>query len=246
MRIGTNVYGLAALALGLIGLVWGDFALVWQPVPANIPDRTALAYVVAAILVVAGMAVNQRQLAAYGAATLAILYGLGVILLHVPLVARHPLDLSAWGGVAEQLALVAGGLVAYAASAGLDAAQAARLSRTGRLVFGLCLLMFGAEHFRYLAETAAMVPKYLPPDQRFWAAATGVAHVAAGLAILTGFLARMAAWLVTLMFVGFAVLVHAPLLQADSASHLNWVLNAINLALTGAAWVVADSLGERR
>ena len=78
MRIGTNVYGLAALALGLIGLVWGDFALVWQPVPANIPDRTALAYAVAAILVVAGMAVNQRQLAAYGAATLTILYGLGV------------------------------------------------------------------------------------------------------------------------------------------------------------------------
>jgi uncharacterized membrane protein YphA (DoxX/SURF4 family) len=246
MRIGTNVYGLGALALGLIGLVWGDFALVWQPVPADIPGRTALAYAVAAALALAGGAVNLRPLAAYGAAALTILYGLCVTLLHVPLVAAHPLEISGWAGVAEQLAVAAGGLVAYAACGGLDAVPTGRLDRIGRLAFGLCLVMFGVVHFRYLAETAAMVPSWLPPGQKFWAAATGIAHVAAGLAILSGFQARLAAWLVTLMFAGFGVLVHAPLLLADSGSHLNWVMNAINLVLTGAAWVVADSLGERR
>ena len=34
-NLGSHVYGLAAIAHGLIGLAWGDFATVWQPVPAS-------------------------------------------------------------------------------------------------------------------------------------------------------------------------------------------------------------------
>jgi hypothetical protein len=44
----------------------------------------------------------------------------------------------------------------------------------------------------------------------------------------------------------FGVLVHAPLLLADPHSQLNWVMNGMNLSLTGAAWVVADSLAPAR
>jgi hypothetical protein len=51
--------------------------------------------------------------------------------------------------------------------------------------------------------------------------------------------------MLTGMFLVFAVLVHAPLLFADPTSHLNWVMNAMNLCLTGAAWVMADSLRGR-
>ena len=85
-----------------------------------------------------------------------------------------------------------------------------------------------------------------PPGPLFWAYATGAAHVAAGIAILTGVQARLAAGLLTVKFAAFGVLVHAPLAFADPASQLNWVMNAMNLALTGAAWVVADTLAERR
>jgi hypothetical protein len=45
------------------------------------------------------------------------------------------------------------------------------------------------------------------------------------------------------MFVGFGVLVHAPSLFADPHSHMNWAANAMNLALIGAAWVIAESIG---
>ena len=44
-----------------------------------------------------------------------------------------------------------------------------------------------------------MLPQWLPPTQEFWAYATGVAHIAAGLAILTGVQARPAAILLTAM-----------------------------------------------
>lgn len=91
-----------------------------------------------------------------------------------------------------------------------------------------------------------MVPKWIPPGPLFWAYATGAAHVAAALALLSGIQARLAAGLLTAMFAVFAVLVRAPLAFAAPGSHLNWVMNAMNLALTGAAWVVADSLAERR
>ena len=44
------------------------------------------------------------------------------------------------------------------------------------------------------------------------------------------------------MFVVFGVLVHAPSIFIDPASHLNWTANAMNLALIGTAWVIADSI----
>ena len=68
ITLGVRVYGLGALALGVIGLVWGDFALVWQPVPQGLPGRTALAYAVAAALALAGAALNFKRTAAIGAA----------------------------------------------------------------------------------------------------------------------------------------------------------------------------------
>jgi len=56
--LGIRIYGLGAVALGLVGLVWGDFALQWQPVAAGFPGRTALAYLFSAALVIAGVCVN--------------------------------------------------------------------------------------------------------------------------------------------------------------------------------------------
>jgi len=94
--------------------------------------------------------------------------------------------------------------------------------------------------------TAPLVPKWLPPTQEFWAYATGIGHIAAGVAILMGVQARLAAILLTAMFAYFTPLVHAPMLLADRYSHINWSENALNLALIGAAWVVADSLVRPR
>ena len=48
------------------------------------------------------------------------------------------------------------------------------------------------------------------------------------------------------MYASFTPLVHLPMLLADPSSHGVWSENAINLALTGVAWVVADSLARSR
>jgi len=241
-RVSVRIYGLGAVALGLVGLVWGDFAAVWQPVPNSIPGRTALAYAVAAALLLAGLAVQWQRTAGLGAFALTALYSLGIILLHVPRVIAHPTVFVTWSGVAEQLALVAGGLVVYAYCAQLESAVAERMTKIGRLIFGVCLIVFGLAHLFYLAPTAELVPAWLPPGQLFWAYATAAAHFAAGIAILSGILARTAAILLTVMFVVFGVLVHAPTIIIDPHTHINWAANAINLALIGSAWVIAASI----
>jgi len=246
MAFGWRVYGLGVMALGLVSLAWGDFD-PGQPVPKNFPDRTALAYAAAVFMFVAGAAIEWRRTAAWGAAALTAYYALVVvILMNGRLVLAHYAEFGSYSGAAEQLAIAAAGLIVYAAGARIDAALAARLTRLGQLAFGVCALLFGGAHFFYMNLTAPLVPQWLPPTQAFWAYATGVGQIAAGIAILTGVQARLAAILLTAMYVSFTLLVHAPMLLADPSSRMNWSENALNLALIGAAWVVADPLAAVR
>jgi uncharacterized membrane protein YphA (DoxX/SURF4 family) len=238
--VATRIYGLAAIGFGLVGLFWGDFAAVWQPVSKSLPGRTPLAYLVAAVFLLTGLSLLRRQSAAIGALTLTVLYSLGVLLLHVPLVVAQPSVFVNWSGAAEQFALVAGGLVTYAFCTPLDAARAARLVRLGRLLFGVCLIAFALAHLFYLKATADFVPAWIPPGQKFWAYATAAGHFAAGVAMLSGIAVRLAARLLTAMFVIFGILVHAPNVLSDP-SHFNWAANAMNFALIASAWVIAAS-----
>jgi hypothetical protein len=250
--LGIRFYGMGAIALGVVGIVWGDFALQWQPVAAWFPGRTVLAYLFAAALLLGGVCLNDLSLAkgrrytVYGAAALTALYSAVVVFMHVPLIFQQPNSFAVWSGAAEQVSLVAGGLAAYAnltwETNGAPAGSP--LGKTAVTLMGVCLLIFGVAHFIYLDFTASLVPAWLPGGQKFWAAATGIGHLAAGIAFLTGVRARLAAYAVTAMFGSFSILVHLPLILTAPTAHMSWVINAINLALTGAAWAVATWLAN--
>ena len=242
---GWRVYGLGLMALGAVCLALGDFH-PGQPVPKDFPDRTVLAYAVALFMLVAGAAVEWRRTLPWAAAAITAYFALVVVvLMNGRVLVAHYAEFLPYESIAIQLAITAGGLIVYANSARIDAGLARRLTRVGQVAFGLCTLIFGTAHFVYMNLTAPLVPKWLPPTQEFWAYATGIGHIAAGIAILTGVQARLAAILLTVMFASFTVLVHVPMLLA-TPTHWIWNENAVNIALIGAAWVVADSLARPR
>jgi uncharacterized membrane protein len=246
MAFGWRVYGLGVMAIGVACLVFGVFD-PGQPVPRDFPARTALAYAAGALMVVAAAAVEWRRTAAWGAAALTVYYALFVvILMNGRLLLTDYAVFVTYENIAMQLSIAAGALIVYATTAKIDVTLAARLTRLGQLAFGVCALIFGGAHFVYMKNTASMVPQWLPPTQEFWAYATGAGFVAAGVAILTGIQARLAAILMTAMLASFGLLANGRILLADHSSHWNWTESAVNLAVLGAAWVAADSFARPR
>jgi hypothetical protein len=119
-------------------------------------------------------------------------------------------------------------------------ARAAAWGRVARLGLGVCAVSFTLSQIIYLRFTASLVPKWIPPNQKFWAVLTTVTFALAAIAILINRQARLALRLMTLMLALFGVLVWIPRLINHPEAHLNWSEFALTFLITGAAWMVAE------
>jgi uncharacterized membrane protein YphA (DoxX/SURF4 family) len=227
-----------------VTLAFGAVSQDWLPISAHLPGGRVLADVAGGLLVLGGLAINIGRTARFAALGLAGLFAAGMLVFEAPYTATHLADWGGWQAVAESTAMALGGVLAYARSAG--ARESASLARLARLLFGACLLTFGGSHFIYAKFTASLVPAWLPPSQLFWAYATGAAQIAAGLAVISGIQARLAAILLTATYATFGLLVHLPTILAAPGNHDNWTENGINLVLTGAAWCIADTFSRMK
>jgi len=235
MNTNAIPFALGAILLGAVGIWFHDFALQWQPVPAGFPMRNQFAIVTGLLLILGGGETLSGKFARAGGVLLACIYGLWVVILHVPLVLAKPSDFGTWNGVAEIVFMIAGAVTLYAAAAG---PVSDRLAHGVCIATGLSALIFGAAHFKYAGFTATMVPAWIPPNQIFWAYATGVAHLAAGLSLLSGIRARLGATLLAVMMALFVVLVHVPRVVAAPDEQLQWIMLGVALSLSGSAWLV--------
>src|SRR5215469_10770728 len=245
IALGRHVSGLAAVMFGILTLVWRDFN-GWQQIHAlgNLPHREILVYLAVAAEIMGGVAMPWRRTARIGALILGCTY-LAFALLWIPRIAAEPLVYDRWGNFFEQFSMVSGAVIVYALFSTNDPERAARLARIGYIFFGICLISFTLEQLFYLSGTASFVPKWIPPGQMFWAITTTIAFGLAAIALLSGRASLLAARLLTLMIIGFGLLVWLPAPFADPHKIISWAGNAQNSAITGAAWIVADYLAVK-
>jgi uncharacterized membrane protein len=244
-------FAVGLIGLGVLTLVYGDFTLQWQPVPAWVPDRRLLAYLSGVILLASGGALLAARTSAIASRVFFFYALLWVLLLKVPKVAAAPLVEGNWLGLGEICVVLACAWALFALLNDEPHASAPRFAtgtnglRIARYLFAVALLPVGLSHFVYAPQTIAFVPSWLP-YRAGWAYLGGAGHVAAGLGVLFGVLPELAATLEAAMIGVFTVLVWLPAVVATPTNRLQWTGFVISGFIAAAAWVVASTLSRAR
>jgi hypothetical protein len=247
MRIASTsraIFAATMIGLGILGLLHPNFVPVWNPAP-KVSTGHLLVSLCSLISLATGIGLLVRRMAASAARLLLATLLLWLLFFRLPNFFLIPAFAACWS-VFPLAVMLAAAWVLYVWFAGdwdrhhLSFAVGSKGLRIARTLYGVSLIFFGAAHFIDVRDTLALIPNWLP-GHLFWAYFTGCAFIAAGLAILTGICARLAAVLSALQLTLFLVLVWIPIVAKGSTSPFQLSETILNVALLAAGWVVADS-----
>jgi uncharacterized membrane protein len=242
-RLATAVFAIGIIGLGILALVYGDFALVWQPVAPWFPGRTALAYLSGILMLLCGAGLFFKPTFAW---SVRILFPYLVLwtLLKVPALFAAPKMEAVWLGIGELAVLLSGGWVLFATLSEPGKQSGWRFFtgqtgiRTAQILFGLALLPIGLAHLVYAKETAALVPAWLL-FQLGLTYFTGVTQIACGFGVLFNVLPGLAATIEAVLLSLFALLVWGPVVVVTPTTRMPWTAFLISWVIAGSAWIVA-------
>jgi uncharacterized membrane protein len=239
------LFAVGMIGLGVLALIYDDFALVWQPVAKWFPGRTALAYLSGVIMLVGGVGLLFDATVKW---SVRILFPYLIVwtLLKVPALVVAPKLEAVWLGFGELVVLLAGGWTLFALLAELPESFATgeRGVRLARIFFAVAVFPIGLAHIIYVKETAALVPAWLH-FQTGWAYLTGVGQIACSLGVLFSVFPRVAAAAEAGMISLFALLVWGPAVLTAPKTRFPWTAFLISWAIAAGAWVVAQNIGTK-
>ncbi len=243
--VGQAVFAVTMIALGILGLIQGGFTPTWTGVPKSVPAREALAYLCTGVSLVTGIGLLWRRTALVASRVLLTYLLAWLVLFRLSHIFTAPKSLDTWWSCGDTLVMAAAAWALYAwidgdrDGEGLSFATGDNGVRIARMLYGVALIPFGVAHFINLKDTAGLVPGWLPWHMA-WASFTGGAFIAAGVAMLIGVCARLAATLSALEMGVFTLLVWVPMVVAGPNA-FQWSEFVDSWALSAGAWVVADS-----
>jgi uncharacterized membrane protein len=245
-----TLFAIGMIGLGILALIYGDFALVWQPVANWVPGRAGLAYGSGLLMLCGGIGLLFRTTAALSARVL-FPYLIVWLLLKVPAVVVAPQMEAVWLGVGELAVLLAGGWVLFIKLAGIREGSSLRFAtgengiRMAGILFAASLIPIGLSHIVYTKETAALVPAWLP-SRVSWAYLTGIGQIACGIGVLFSVARRVAAITEAAMLSLFTLLVWGPAILAAPTKRLPWTAFFISWSIASGAWMVASNIGTKK
>jgi uncharacterized membrane protein len=246
---GLILFAVGMMGLGMLALVYGDFAMVWQPVAAWVPGRTGLAYA-SGLLMLLGGAGLLFQVTVKWSVRILFPYLVLWTLLKVPALVVAPQIEGVWLGIGELAMLLAGGWMLFAVFAELPEgsilgfATGERGIRIARILFAVFVIPVGLSHLFYVKETVQLIPGWLP-FKTGWAYLTGIGHMASGLGVLFSIFPRVAAWAEAGMLSVITLLVWVPAVLAAPKTRLPWTAFFISWAITAAVFVVAGNIEKQ-
>jgi uncharacterized membrane protein len=242
---GQFLYAIGFLGLGILGLIFDDYAMNWQPVPSSFPAHDFFAYVSALILLLSGAGLLVQRFQIQCAVLLTAFLVIWLIALRVPPLLTDFFSVINWLGLAETLEMITGGwllaiaLIQWRGNSKINWLAHAMSLRSAKFLFAASLPLIGLSHFVYAKETAQMIPEWIP-ERLALAYLTGAGHVAAGIALLINVMPRLAITAEVSMMSSFVLLLHVPGVVADPTSRFQWTMLCVAVCITGAATIMMN------
>jgi uncharacterized membrane protein len=238
------------IGLGVVALIAGDFAMVWQPVPDWLPARHAVAVGTGVLMLLLGLGLSIRASRKW-AVRILLAYLVVWASLKIPSVVAAPKMEAVYLGLGELTLLLSGGWTLFARLG--EVAEGSPLGFLGgerglkmaRMLFAISIVPIGLSHIVYVDATAGYVPHWLP-YRTGWAYLTGAGQIASGLGVLFNVLPRIAAWAEAGQITLYTLLVWGPTLIAAPKARLSWTAFFISWIFGAAAWAVAQNVPGKK
>lgn len=231
MPFGVIAFAIGMIASGVLAIANRNLYPSWDPV--WLPAHTVLAYASGALMILGGAGLLMKRTAALSARVLFVFTLAWLVVIKVPYLFTGPtfgLQWLNWGKIA----------VVVAGAWTLATTNPTQL-RAARYLLGIGIVPIGVSHFLYVPIAVTMVPAVLPFHPA-WVIFTGIAHLAAGLAIVAGVLAGLAVVLEASMLTAFMVFVWlVPAFSAPS-DLTRWVPFVSTLITAAGVWAVASKM----
>jgi len=218
-------------------------------VPAYMPVRIFWVYFTGTAMIAAGISFIIDRKVKLAATLLGIMLSIFILLIHTATLSADWHSSIHWTRALQDIT-IAGAAFALASVSEPETPGVRRsfvvvgkidLVTAARYLYAFPLIFLGLQHFMGVDFVTGKIPEYLPV-KIFWDYLMGGLIIVAAISMLLNKKAALAATVLGITLLLFALLLHGPLLVSNIRDGREWTGAFLDLAIAAGAFLVADSL----